>query len=138
MMIEEAIATLIKKITEHNQRLDAVIAALTAGKTDAAEPAKPAAAAATKPAPAKGKKGKAAAPSIDDVRALAVEVSKNTSEGKEKVVALLQLFGAERLAELDAERYAEFLERLVAIRDDGADPREAEEPAEGEAEDELF
>src|SRR5690242_4110507 len=86
--------------------------------------------------PAKGKpagKGSKKAPTLEELKEVAVAISnsKKVKEGKEKVVALIQRFGAEALKELAEEHYTEFMEQLLQIRDEGMDPRESNEEGDG-------
>jgi len=66
------------------------------------------------------------APTLNELRTLAVKASKKATDGKEKVLAALQRHGSERLTEIDEEHYASLKETLEKIiDDDDYDPREA-------------
>lgn len=142
MFIEEKLDLIIKMLKSKDNDIPAhVQAELEAAKAANAKPAK-----AEKPAkdekPTKGK-GKAKAPehTLEDVKALAVAISKDKAidEGKEKVVALLARFGVETLKELNDSVYDEFYSQLEQVRDDGFDPRESDvEGEDAEPEDDPF
>jgi hypothetical protein len=68
------------------------------------------------------------APTMNQVRALAVKASKKATDGKEKVIAALEKHGSEKLSDIDEEKYPELIEMLQQIMDDDDfDPREDEE-----------
>lgn len=140
MGIEDSIAMLNKSIHNLSVRLDQLVASglkLDQDKPSApsdATPAKPPAKTAGKPAG----KGKVTKITLDMLRALAVDVSKNTEDGKEKVVAALQRHGVAKLNEMLEERYADLHDMLIKVRDEGLDPRDALPDEGGEEEDEDF
>jgi hypothetical protein len=64
------------------------------------------------------------APTLNEIRSLAVKASKKATDGKEKVLAALQRHGTERLTEIDEEHYPALKEMLEKIiDDDDYDPR---------------
>jgi hypothetical protein len=64
------------------------------------------------------------APTLNELRQLAVKASKKATDGKEKVLAALQRHGTERLTEIDEENYAALKTMLEKIiEDDDFDPR---------------
>lgn len=115
-----------QKVDRVIELLEELIAVQAGEKVHKEPPSKPAlakAAGGAKGGP-KGKKG----PTLDELKTLCVDVSnsKKVKEGKEKIVSLIQRFGADSLKELKEEHYTEFQEQVVQIRDEGMDPREAE------------
>lgn len=64
------------------------------------------------------------APTLNELRALAVKASKKATDGKEKVLAALQKHGTERLTEVNESKYSDLKEMLdKIIEDDDYDPR---------------
>jgi hypothetical protein len=64
------------------------------------------------------------APTLNELRTLAVKASKKATDGKEKVLAALQKHGSERLTEIDEDNYADLKTMLdKIIDDDDYDPR---------------
>ena len=137
MALEDQLAASSKAILALNTRIDQLNTSLIAmlGKLGggAAQQAKqpPAAAEPTKGKAVKDKPKRAAAESsttIEELRTAAVAISgnKTISEGKDRVVALLQRNGAERLAELATDAYGAFMAGLERIRDEDWDPRDSD------------
>ena len=139
MALEDQLAASSKAILALNTRIDQLNTSLIAmlgkiGGGGAAQQAKQPQETAAEPTKGKAVKGKpkrAAAESsttIEDLRAAAVAISGNKaiSEGKDRVVALLQRNGAERLAELATDAYGAFMAGLERIRDEDWDPRDSD------------
>ena len=66
------------------------------------------------------------APTLNEIRKLAVSASKKATDGKEKVLAALQRHGSDRLTEIDEDNYPDLKEMLEKIiEDDDYDPRDS-------------
>lgn len=84
------------------------------------------------PAPARRGKGKKTVEvpkpehSIDDIRTLAITVSKKVSEGKEKTIALLSRYGCKKLTELQPDQQDPFYDQLKEVQEGDFDPRDSD------------